>query len=74
MVPPYVVRPVPGAQVSTPLSWDELDSRLSPSQFTIMNVPDRLRRLGDLMRPVLEDRQDLMPAIERLQELMRGGG
>ena len=50
-VAPYSVRGRPGARVATPLSWDELDDgKLSPGQFTIKTVPDRisgLRRGGD---------------------------
>ena len=46
VVPPYVARPVPGASVSTPLDWDELDSELHPSMFTIENVLPRIARLG----------------------------
>ena len=42
-VPPYVVRPVAGAPVSMPLTWDELTPRLRPSQFTVKTA---LRRLG----------------------------
>ncbi|MEE8143239.1 MAG: non-homologous end-joining DNA ligase, partial [Planctomycetota bacterium] len=68
VVPAYSVRPVPGAQVSTPLDWDELMSGASPGQFTIATLPARLERMGDLFRPVLEDRQDLLPAIEALQD------
>jgi len=66
IVPPYSVRPVPGAQVSTPLSWDELDASLSPSSFTIENALERFERLGDLFRPALTDPQDLMEAAARL--------
>ena len=68
VVPPYVVRPVRGATVSTPLTWDELESDLHPSHFTIQNVPARLGRLGDLFRPVLASPQDLTRAIESLGE------
>lgn len=42
-VPPYVVRPVPGAPVSMPLMWKELTSKLAPSQFTVKTA---LRRLS----------------------------
>src|SRR5206468_3777487 len=31
----YSVRPVEGAQVSTPLDWKELTHKLKPEQFTI---------------------------------------
>ena len=68
IVPPYVARPVPGASVSAPLDWDELDSELHPSQFTIKSMPSRLARLGDLFRGTLTDKQDLLPAIEALQQ------
>jgi bifunctional non-homologous end joining protein LigD len=68
IVPPYVARPVPGASVSTPLDWDELDSELHPSMFTIETVLPRIQRLGDLFRGTLTDKQDLLPAIEALQK------
>lgn len=67
IVPPYVVRPVANAQVSTPLEWDELENEIEPSMFTIKNVPERFNRLGDLYRGILDDKQDLLPAIEKLQ-------
>ncbi|HLU38389.1 MAG TPA: DNA polymerase, partial [Planctomycetota bacterium] len=70
VVPPYAVRPVPGAQVSTPLTWDELSSDIHPSMFTLHDVPARLRAVGDLFRPTLTDGQDLLPAIDRLQALL----
>ena len=58
------------ALVSPPsgLDWDELDSELHPSQFTIESMPSRLARLGDLFRGTLTDKQELMPAIEALQK------
>ncbi len=67
VVPPYAARPVPGARVSMPLEWDELDGDLHPSRFTIANVPEMLTRRGDLFRAALTDRQDFAPAIDRLQ-------
>jgi len=70
IVPPYVVRPVRGATVSTPLDWSELAEDLHPSQFTIQTLPPRLDARGDLFAPLLEDLQDLMPAIEALQSQM----
>lgn len=67
IVPPYVVRPVPEAQVSTPLDWDELDSDLHPSRFTMKTVPDRISRIGDIFRGTLTDKQDLLPATDALE-------
>jgi bifunctional non-homologous end joining protein LigD len=66
LVPPYVVRPVPGAQVSTPLDWDELRSELHPSNFNIFNVPERVEAKGDLFAGVLNDPQRLEEAIAAL--------
>jgi len=68
VVPPYVARPVPGASVSAPLDWDELDSELHPSMFTMVTMLPRIARLGDIFRGTLTDHQDLLPAIEALQK------
>src|SRR5262252_2412225 len=46
-VAPYSVRARPGAPVATPLSWDEVaDKNLSPHQFTLRTLPDRIRGNG----------------------------
>jgi len=72
VVPPYVVRPVRGATVSTPLHWDELEADLQIAHFTLQNVPERLERLGDLFRPVLSAPQDLAAAIAALEGYWNG--
>ena len=43
----YSVRGVPEATVSTPISWDEIES-VEPRDFTIATVPTRFAKLGDL--------------------------
>ncbi len=73
VVPPYVARPVPGAHVSMPLHWDELEGDLSPGHFTVRTALERLQRLGDLFRPALQDAHDLLPAIEALGQVLREG-
>jgi bifunctional non-homologous end joining protein LigD len=47
-VPPYAVRPRPGAPVATPIEWDELsDSKLRPDRWTLKTVLRRLDKKGD---------------------------
>ena len=55
----YSVRPGPGAPVSTPLRWDEVNETLDPLAFTMDVVLERVRREGDLFRPVLDELQRL---------------
>lgn len=44
----YSARATPEATVSTPLRWDEVAKGLDPRDFTIDNVPERIREVGDL--------------------------
>ncbi len=59
----YSVRPEPGATVSTPLTWDEVEAGLTPQDFRIDNVWDRFERVGDLFDGVLHAPQDLTDAF-----------
>lgn len=43
----YSVRPRPDARVSAPLSWDEVND-CDPADFTLVTMPARFQRLGDL--------------------------
>jgi bifunctional non-homologous end joining protein LigD len=52
----YSVRPQPKATVSTPVKWGELERGLTIADFRLDNVPARLRRVGDLWKPLLEKR------------------
>ncbi len=61
----YSVRPRPGAPVSTPILWDEIDS-VHPHDFTIATVWERLRRYGDLFAPVLEPGVEIEAAEQAL--------
>ncbi len=57
---PYSLRAVPKAQVSTPLSWDEIEKgKVRPNQFTIKTMPARLQKQGDLFASILEHKQKL---------------
>ena len=63
---PYVLRAHPGAPVSTPLDWSEVEKGLEPGQFNIRNALDRFERVGDLFEGVLTKPQKLEPALERV--------
>jgi bifunctional non-homologous end joining protein LigD len=53
----YSVRPTAVASVSTPLSWDEIRKGVKMEDFRIDNVPARLKKLGDLWKPLLAKRR-----------------
>ena len=60
LVAPYAVRPAPGAPVSAPITWDELDDpTLRPDRWTIRTMPDRVAEVGDLFAPAQTDPQVL---------------
>jgi bifunctional non-homologous end joining protein LigD len=62
LVAPYSPRPAPGAPVSAPIDWDELDDpSLRPDGFTIRTVLDRVAERGDPFRTVLDTTQVLPP-------------
>jgi len=68
----YSVRAQPGAPVSTPLEWSELESGgLRPSDFNIANIAQRLEQKGDLFQDVLSNRQDLMLALTQGEKFLR---
>lgn len=71
LVAPFSVRPRPGAPVSTPLRWSEVDGKLDPAAFTVRTIPARLQRQrADPWKLVLEARPDLPQALARLAELL----
>jgi DNA ligase D len=59
----WSVRARPGAHVSTPFSWDELDA-IAPDTLTIATVPERVARDGDPWAPMSDAPQSLEPLLE----------
>jgi bifunctional non-homologous end joining protein LigD len=71
-VAPYSVRARPGAPVSTPLDWAELeDPSLTPHQFTLRTMADRLGRPGsaDPWAGMARRRYSLDRAAQRLRRV-----
>jgi DNA ligase D-like protein (predicted polymerase) len=60
----YSLRPIPGAPVSTPVTWEELPD-VEPRRFTRHTVPARFAELGDLHAGI-DDRQY---SLEKLLEM-----
>jgi bifunctional non-homologous end joining protein LigD len=62
LVAPFSARPAPGAPVSVPIEWDELDDPdLAPDRWTIRTVLDRVHRVGDPLRHLIGVQQHLPP-------------
>ncbi|MGH7536179.1 MAG: DNA primase small subunit domain-containing protein, partial [Gemmatimonadales bacterium] len=67
LVAPFSVRPLPGAPVSTPLRWSEVNDKLDIRKFTIRTVPPRMKKLRtDPLAEVLTLEPDLGHALEEL--------
>lgn len=64
----YSVRPNAFAGVSTPVEWSEIEGGCKAEDFTILNVPDRVAKIGDLWAPLAKNRGRF-----DLSALMKGG-
>ena len=62
----YSVRPKPGAPVSAPLAWDEVNDKLNPAIYTMPVALERVQRFGDLYAGVLTTRQSLSKVLRSL--------
>lgn len=65
----YSVRPKPDAPVSMPLEWQELKKGLRPTDFNITNALKRIKKKGDLFKPVLGKGIDLTKGIKKLESI-----
>jgi len=68
----WSVRARPGAQVSAPIAWAELDD-IHPDQFTIASLAARLEAVGDPWLGMNDDPQSLEPLLA-MSERDRAGG
>ncbi|WDV47825.1 non-homologous end-joining DNA ligase [Clostridiaceae bacterium M8S5] len=59
IISPYSPRAVENAPISTPISWDELHKGINPTDFNMLNIIDRLNKIGDLFDSTDTEIQDL---------------
>ncbi|HEY3823294.1 MAG TPA: non-homologous end-joining DNA ligase [Bryobacteraceae bacterium] len=52
----YSVRPKPRAPVSAPVTWEEVANGIEIEDFRLDNMPDRLKKTGDLYKPLLQQK------------------
>jgi bifunctional non-homologous end joining protein LigD len=71
IVAPFSVRPLLGATVSMPLTWEEVNESLDPRAFTIKTAVARLEKLGDSCLPALTEVPDLGSILQRLATLVK---
>jgi bifunctional non-homologous end joining protein LigD len=63
----YTVRAKPGAPVSAPCTWEEVErGEVNPRTFTLRNMAERLTKVGDLWADMRRRGRSLKPAIKKL--------
>jgi DNA ligase D len=59
----YSIRPKPGAPVSAPITWDELQE-IQPEDFTVASMPARFAEVGDRHAAIDDKAHSLEPLLE----------
>jgi bifunctional non-homologous end joining protein LigD len=63
----YALRPKPGAPVSAPCTWEEVErGEVAPQTFTLRTMPARVEAVGDLWAEMPKRRRSLTRAIASL--------
>jgi bifunctional non-homologous end joining protein LigD len=67
----YTIRAKPGAPVSAPCSWEEVERRkVGPRSFTLRTMDQRIVDVGDLWLEMLRSKRSLLRPIERLRQMI----
>jgi bifunctional non-homologous end joining protein LigD len=65
----YTVRAKPGAPVSAPCTWEEVErGEIGPKSFTLRKMAQRVANVGDLWADMLKTKRSLRKPMERLLE------
>jgi len=65
----YSVRPKPGATVSAPLHWHEVNDNLKLSDFTLHNMRERVKKIVDPWKDLTKSKNDLKKGLELLKKI-----
>lgn len=67
----YAVRPKPGAPVSAPCNWAEIEAgQVEPQSFRLRTMAQRLDQVGELWQKLYESARPLDAAVTRLDALL----
>jgi bifunctional non-homologous end joining protein LigD len=67
----YTVRARPGATVSAPCTWEEVETGVvAPQSFTLRTMPERIARVGDLWEDMPRAARSLTRPMAKLQKLV----
>ena len=67
---PYTVRAKPGAPVSAPCTWQEIErGTVQPRSLTLRTMADRIAATGDLWSDLFEQKRSMQRAIAKLRRL-----
>jgi len=70
---PYTVRAKPGAPVSAPCTWAEVeDGAIAPDTWTLRTIPDRVRAMGDAWSDLHDHPQSLRSALAAVKARLSG--
>jgi bifunctional non-homologous end joining protein LigD len=68
---PYAVRAKPGAPVSAPCTWEEVEAGLEPRAFTLRTMAARIAGAGDPWADMRKRKRSLTRAIQKLEKLAK---
>jgi len=68
MASAYSLRPIPGAPVSTPVTWAELAGLAGPQDLNLFTVPERLADTGDAWAGIDDTAYSLQPLLDLWEE------
>jgi len=66
----YTVRAKPGAPVSAPCTWEEVEKgKVDPDTFNLRNMAARIKKAGDLWGDMMRKRRSLTKPIQKLKRM-----